>query len=154
MILVRKTKERNLLRAKIILLEEEDIAMLRTFPRALPDVFFFRHPERSGIKGGTPFRTKLLHRWWKKASADLGVTDVPLYPGTKHSTVTSLGKVLSPDEIKRGGTGHQTNAAFERYILSDMRDKIKVRQAIHRIRAAQPLHNQNEPVKIYNIPKS
>ena len=42
----------------------------------------------------------------------------------------------------RGGTGHQTSAAFERYLLPDMRDKIKIRQAIHQIRAAQPLHNR------------
>jgi integrase len=152
-ILVRKTKERNLLRAKTILLEDEDIAILKTFPRSLPEVFFFRHAERSGIREGIPFGTKLLNRWWKRACTDLGVTGVSLYPGTKHSTVTALGWILSPEEIKRGGTGHQTNAAFERYMLPDMREKIKVRQAIHQIRAAQPLHNQNQPAQIINMPK-
>jgi hypothetical protein len=79
---------------------------------------------------------------------------VTLYPGTKHSTVTALGAVLTPEEIKRGGTGHQTSAAFERYLLPDMRDKIKIRQAIHMIRAAQPLHNQKQPTQIINLPKS
>jgi hypothetical protein len=79
-----------------------------------------------------------LNRWWSRACAELGVSGVTLYPGTKHSTVTALGAVLTPEEIKRGGTGHQTSAAFERYLLPDMRDKIKIRQAIHQIRAAQP----------------
>ena len=152
-ILVRKTKEKNPLKAKTILLEDEDIAILKTFPRALPEVFFFRHAERSGIREGTAFGTKLLSRWWKRACAELGVSGVTLYPGTKHSTVTALGGILTPEEIKRGGTGHQTSAAFERYMLPDMRDKIKVRQAIHQIRAAQPLHNQNRPAEIYNMPK-
>ena len=152
-ILVRKTKEKNPLKSKTILLEDEDIAHLRNFPRALPEVFFFRHTERSGIREGTPFGTKLLNRWWKRACAELGVTGVSLYPGTKHSTVTALGGILTPEEIKRGGTGHQTSAAFERYLLPDMRDKIKIRQAIHQIRAAQPLHNQNRPAQIYNLPK-
>ena len=152
-ILVRKTKEKNPLKAKTILLEDEDIAILRTFPRALPDIFFFRHAERSGIQEGTRFGTKLLNRWWKRACAKLGVSGVTLYPGTKHSTVTALGAVLTPEEIKRSGTGHQTSAAFERYLLPDMRDKIKIRQAIHQIRAAQPLANQKQPAQIINLPK-
>jgi hypothetical protein len=29
----------------------------------------------------------------------------------------------------------------------------KFRQALHQIRAAQPLHNQNQPVQIINMPK-
>jgi integrase len=153
-ILVRKTKEKNPLKAKTILLEDEDVAILRTFPRALPEVFFFRHAERSGIRDGTPFGTKLLNRWWNRACAELGVSGVTLYPGTKHSTVTALGAVLTPEEIKRGGTGHQTSAAFERYLLPDMRDKIKIRQALKKIRAAQPLHNQNRTAQIVNLPKS
>jgi hypothetical protein len=61
-----------------------------------------------------------------RACTELGVTGVSLYPGTKHSTVTARGGILTPEEIKRGGTGHQTNAAFERYLLPDMRDKIKI----------------------------
>ena len=102
---------------------------------------------------GTPFETKLQNHWLEPAIIELGVTSVSLYPGTKHSTVTALGGILTPEEIKRGGTGHQTSAAFERYMLPDMRDKIKIRQAIHQIRAAQPLHNQNRPAEICNLPK-
>jgi hypothetical protein len=78
---------------------------------------------------------------------------VTLYPETKHSTVTALGAVLTPEEIKRGGTGHQTSAAYERCLLPDMREKIKIRQAIHMIRAAQPLHNRKQPTQIINLPK-
>jgi hypothetical protein len=91
---------------------------------------------------------------WMRACTELGVTGVSLYPGTKHSTVTARGGILAPEEIKRGGTGHQTNAAFKRYLLPDMRDKIKIRQVFHQIRAAQPLHNQNQPAQILNLPKS
>ena len=59
------------------------------------------------------------------AIIELGVTSVSLYPGTKNSTVTALGGILTPEEIKRGGTGHQTSAAFERYLLPGARAKNK-----------------------------
>jgi integrase len=152
-IMVRRTKERNPLRSKIILLEDDDIDILKTFPRALPDVFFFRHAERSGIREGTPYGTKLMSRWWKRACTALGISGVTLYPGTKHSTVTALGELLTPEEIKRGATGHQTNAAFERYLLPDMREKLKVRNALRLVRGDKPLINQNQPARISNLPK-
>lgn len=152
-ILVRKTKEKNPLQAKTLLLEADDIEALRSFPRALPEVFFFRHSGRAGIREGAPYGTKLLNRWWKRACRDLGIQGVTLYPGTKHSTVTALGKLLSPEEIKRGGTGHQTNAAFERYLLPDIGERLKVRQALHKIRGDKPLINQNQPSQIIKLPK-
>ena len=83
-----------------------------------------------------------------KACAALGVEGVTLYPGTKHSTVTALGQVLSPEQIKRGGTGHATNAAFERYMLPDMREKLKVRSAVKKLR--QP---GQQPVNVYDLTK-
>ena len=44
---------------------------------------------------------------------------VPLYRGTKHSTVTAMrGDGYSPEEIKRA-TGHSTNKAFDRYLHID-----------------------------------
>ena len=67
--------------------------------------------------------------------------------------ITALRGILTPEEIKRVGAGHQTNAAFERDMVPDVRGKLKIREAIHKLRAAQPLHNQNQPAQIVNIPR-
>ena len=43
-----------------------------------------------------------------------GIGGVDLYGGTRHSTVTALRQVATPEEIKNA-TFHSTNKAFERY---------------------------------------
>ena len=56
---------------------------------------------------------KYFKKWWDKACKNLGVRGVDLYGGTKHTTATALGYFLTPEQIKRGGTGSATNKAFE-----------------------------------------
>ncbi len=41
-----------------------------------------------------------------------------VYAGVKHSTVTALGQIMSPEEIQHDITGH-TSDAFKRYFLPD-----------------------------------
>ncbi len=114
---------------KFVYLLNEDIELIRSLPRSLPGLYFFRHIKGcKGIIAGTPFGPKFLKTWWDRACKNLGVEGVGLYAGTKHTTVTALGSVLSPEQIKRGGTGHTTNKAFERYMLPDKNEAIKVAQ--------------------------
>lgn len=49
-----------------------------------------------------------------KACAALGVTDVPLSPGTKHTSVSALGEFFTPEEIQKASQ-ISTNKAFARY---------------------------------------
>lgn len=91
---------------------------------------FFRHlKSRSGVKAGVQFGPKYFKKYWDKACKNLDIEGVDLYGGTKHSTVTALGKFLSPEQIQRGGTGHASDA-FKRYLLPDMNEAVIVRQAI------------------------
>jgi hypothetical protein len=46
--------------------------------------------------------------------SSLGIGGVDLYGGTRHSTVTALRQVATPEEIKNA-TFHSTNKAFEGY---------------------------------------
>ena len=62
-----------------------------------------------------------LWKWWIKACDSLGVNDVDLYGGIRHSTVTALEEKLSPERIKTG-TLHSTNKAFERYFQGEARN--------------------------------
>ena len=116
---------------KIIYLIEEDYNILKEIPRGLPDLYFFRHPK--GIQGCTPgqkFGDKYLYKWWKRACKELGIENIDLYGGTKHTTVTGASERLTPEQIKRG-TGHATNKAFERYFQREARDAVQVYQTIN-----------------------
>ena len=81
----------------------------------MPDLYFFRHERGiAGCRAGSQFGGKYFWKWWRKACENLGIEEVPLYPGTRHSSVRALRKKFSPEQIK-SGTMHATNKAFERY---------------------------------------
>ena len=70
----------------------------------------------SDVAAGQPFGRKYLYKWWEKACLGAKIENVDLYGGTSHSSTTALLKILSPEEIRRSGTLHHTNKAFERYL--------------------------------------
>jgi len=105
-------KEKRLKRVPLI---SEDIDLLRTVPRGLPDQFFFRHG--SGMSGCRPnqvYGDNYLYKCWKRACLALGIEGVDLYGGTRHSSALSLRGVATPEEIRRAMMT-STNKAFERY---------------------------------------
>jgi hypothetical protein len=124
-------------RGKFIHLADEDCQLINSFwePKGLPHMFFFRHLQtRSGVKAGVQFGPKYFKKWWDKACKNLGIEGIDLYGGTRHSTVTALGKFLTPEQIQRGGTGHVSDA-FKRYMLPDVSEAVVVRKSIAK---AQP----------------
>ena len=101
--------------AKAVPLISEDIELLSSFPKGLPDLYFFRHLSGlNGVRAGERFGNKLFYKYWKRACKNLGIEGVDLYGGTRHSTVIALRQFASPEQIKRA-TMHSTNKAFERY---------------------------------------
>jgi integrase len=128
-------KEGSKKQGKYAYLDPEDIELIRSFPKSLyPDLFFFRHRSgRSGIQAGAQFGPKYFKKWWDKACTNLGIEGVDLYGGTKHSTATALGQLLTPEQIKRGGTGSATNKAFERYFQPRRTESLKVTSAIRQL---------------------
>ena len=117
-ILIPDPKER---RPKIVYLLDEDVEILKSFPRGLPDLYFFRHTSRRGVKGGQRFGKDLIYTWWKKACKNLDIEGVDLYGGTRHSTVRDLRRCRTPEEIKLASM-HSTNKAFERYFTVEPDD--------------------------------
>jgi hypothetical protein len=124
---IRKTKER-VGKGKFILLEPDDIAFLRSLPPTIGDVDFFLHETGSWM--GKKYSCEYFNKWWKKACSNLGVTGVCVYAGTKHSTVTAVSKILSPEQIRRGGTGHSTGSSFERYLVPDVSEQREFKRAV------------------------
>ncbi len=104
-------------RPKFIRLLDEDLDAIRSMPRGLPHLRFFRHGTavRKGCRPGQSFGEKYLYKWWKRACTNLGVEGVDLYGGTRHSTATALQDRFSPEEIRRNGTRHSSKA-FDRYL--------------------------------------
>ncbi len=122
MVNIRYNKENK---PKIVPMLPEDIDMVKSFPKALPHLYFFRHASNvTGAKAGERFGKRRLYTWWKRACKNLGIEDVDLYGGTKHSTVTAMSNELGYGKAKQA-TMHTTNKAFERYLIADpdsMRD--------------------------------
>jgi len=115
-ILIPHPKERK---AKIIYLLKEDIDLLKTFPRGMPHLFFFRHRQGvKGVKADKKFGEHLFYTTWKKACDNLGIKNVDLYGGTRHSSVKALREFRTPEEIKLASM-HATNKAFERYYQTE-----------------------------------
>lgn len=121
---IRYNKEKK---PKIVPLQPEDLNLIKSFPRALPHLHFFRHGKRKGVseKKRKRFGKDYLYKWWKIACKDLGVEGVDLYGGTRHSSVKALRDRFTPDQIKKG-TMHHTNKAFERYFQIELEDSRKI----------------------------
>jgi integrase len=125
-------------RPKIVYLLAEDIEFIRSLPKGLPDLYFFRHlPGRSGVAAGAKFGPRYLYKWWKKACDNLGVEGVDLYGGTRHSTATALGQICTPEEVK-DATGH-VSEAFERYFQGRQARALNVTKKIRRLDSNQGL---------------
>jgi integrase len=118
-IIIERPKDK---RPKFVPLLEDDIELIRSLPRGLPELYFFRHIKGNGAaKPGQRFGKDYLYKWWKKACTNLGIEGVDLYGGTRHSSAIALRKYRTPEEIKRA-TMHSTNKAFERYFQIEADD--------------------------------
>jgi len=130
-------------RHKVVPIIKEDIEILKTFPPAMPKLPFFRHTKGSGQQESTPFGGKVFYNWWKKACKNLGIEDVDLYGGTKHSSARALRKYCSPEQIRRA-TMHSTKKAFERYFRIESEE---VRDVYEITRTAKDLRKNSGPGK-------
>ncbi|MDH3930353.1 MAG: tyrosine-type recombinase/integrase, partial [Deltaproteobacteria bacterium] len=135
---------------KYMYLIEEDINLLQSMPRGLPDLYFFRHLKGNGAaRPGQRFGHDYLWKWWKKACSNLGIEGVDLYGGTRHSTVIYLRELgHSPEAVKRASM-HSTNKAFERYLqvtASEVRSIYADARCNKRKRC-----KQNEPGFVYTL---
>lgn len=135
---------------KVVSLAPDDIEIVKSMPRGLPDMYYFRHPKGTmGVKPGTKFGVHYLWKWWKRACANLGIEGIDLYGGTRHSTVTALGRLCTPEQVK-DATGH-TSKAFERYFQGRQARALEVTKIIKGLSdSEQPLNNINRVVDFPN----
>jgi integrase len=126
----------NFLTIRLIPEHAEEIRRLKAKYPGAGKIQFFRHTTaRQGCRIDQPFGESYLYRNWKRAAAKLGITDVDLYGGTRHSTTTEIGKHFG-EARARAATGHRTNKAFERY-YQYTGEAYKITAAAARIRKAE-----------------
>lgn len=119
----------------------ELIKEIRKMSPAMPNVYFFRHfKTQGGVKVGAKFGRRQFNLGWKRACENLGIEGVGVYAVTKHSTVTALGKIMSPEQIKHNVTGH-TSDAFQRYFLPDHNENIAANRKVAAMQGDQHLTN-------------
>lgn len=132
-----KSKRRSkpyVIRIRLVDYHVEEIKRLKIEHPALPDTLFFRHPK--GIKGvepGTPISAGRYYKVWKKACAKVGIDDLDMYAGTRHTTVTAIGQEYGRKEARKH-SGHATNAAFDRYCQGDDETDLEMSERVARIR--------------------
>ncbi|ACL06293.1 hypothetical protein Dalk_4615 [Desulfatibacillum aliphaticivorans] len=112
---------------QIIRLLDEDVELLRSMPEPISqEMPFFRHATgHGGVEPGTQYGPKYFNVWWKRACENLGVEGVPVYPGTKHSTVTALRDRFSPEKIRKTAQIKE-NSAFDRYFQAEAEDALEI----------------------------
>jgi len=113
---ITHNKER---RPKQVYLLQADIDYLNSLPEYFDkNAYFFRHAKgKRGVHKSkmNQFGHDHILKWWNRACTNLGIEGVALYAGTKHTSVIALGEDYTPDQIKKYGTGHKSNIAFDRY---------------------------------------
>lgn len=114
---VYHTKEKK---PKVIKLIQEDIDFIKSQPSGFPELYFFRHTKK--IPGllhsqvGKRFGESLLKKWWRRACKNLGIEGVPIYPGTRHSTLSDVSERFGY-EAARQLSGHTTSKSLDHYII-------------------------------------
>jgi len=125
----------------VVPLLDEDIELIKSLPRGMPDLPFFRHHSGiSGVKAGQQFGPRYLYKWWKKACDSLGIVGIDLYGGTRHSTALALREFATPEQIRRASM-HSTNKAFERYFRVEKNEILDIYQF-----AAKTTSNNNQKI--------
>ncbi len=90
-----------------------------------------------GSEAGKPGR-RFSYKIWTQACKNLDLMRsetrpiVDLYAGTRHSTMTAMAEVMSPEEIQQA-SGHRTNAALMRYLQGRARYAQKAGTAVLKI---------------------
>lgn len=122
------TKEKK---PKIVPMLDEDIALVRSLPRGLPDLYFFRREKGRGVYGvGEQIGRTAFYHWWCRACLNLGISGVDMYGGTRHSSASAMREFFTKEEMRAHGTMHGTNKALERYFQGEAAPSRKIYEKI------------------------
>jgi len=132
------TKAKN--KRKTVRLVPEHLQELRALRKrypGLPYMPFFRHVSGiSGVAAEAPFGKKYFYKWWKSACSNLGIENLDLYGGTRHTTTTGLAKAVGEDEARKA-LGNTTNKSIERYCQIQSDETFEIAKITSKIRKGE-----------------
>ena len=97
-------------------IEEDFLEILRRIPRSINENDYIFKGKNGGAIGGN-----VLTRAWNDACKLARIKGVTLYQGTKHSTLSNLGKTASDSQLIKL-TGHTNVRIIRRYSRSNLND--------------------------------
>lgn len=140
---LRPTKKSN--QGKLVHLLTEHVVTWERLKAQYPgkeNMPFFRHHNQSGVTSDTIYGKDLLYNWWKKACDNLGIKNIDLYGGTRHSTTTAIAEMTDTVTAK-AASEHQTNKAFNRYCQARNLEATKAAEMVYAKR------NENGPPVVH-----
>jgi integrase len=99
--------------------------LIRSLPRGFPKMYFLRYDYPvKGRRVGDRFGRDYLYHVWRRACKALGVEGVPLYPGTKHTTISDWARRY-PEARVQQAAGVLSNA-IKRYMVLGKEDCVSL----------------------------
>ena len=129
----KKNKRPKVVSIKLLDYHIEEFKRIKKDQPATDPVPFFRHPANHSRQPNQPFGKDYLYRAWKKACKEFGLDDLDLYGGTRHTSTTAIGKTLGKKQAKNY-SGHDSNAAFDRYCQVGEQDDFFISQHMAKMR--------------------
>jgi integrase len=99
---IPKEKRNKKRKPKVVEILPEHGELIRSLSRGFPEMYFLRHESTvGGNRIGDRFGKNYLYQVWKKTCKAIGVKGVPLYPGTKHTTISDWARRYSEARIQQ-----------------------------------------------------
>ena len=126
---------------KTIQLLPEHVDLIKSLPRGFPEMYFLRYDYPvKGRRVGQRFGRDYLYHVWRKACVTLDLKGVPLYPGTKHTTISDWARRYSTARIQQAAG--VISKAIERYTVLGEEDCVSLykeaRPKVTKIRPSRP----------------
>jgi len=110
---------------KVVNILPEHGKLIRSLPRGFPEMYFLRYDYPvKGRRVGDRFGRDYLYHVWRRACKALGVEGVPLYPGTKHTTISDWARRY-PEARVQQAAGVLSNA-IKRYMVLGKEDCVSL----------------------------
>ena len=104
--------------------------LIRSLPRGFPEMYFLRYEYPvKGRKVGQRFGRDYLYHVWRRACAALGIQGVPLYPGTKHITISDWAKTYPIARIQEAAG--VLSEAIQHYTVLNGDDCVSLYEEAH-----------------------
>ena len=130
----QRRRRPKVIRLRLLGYHVDEFRRMKAMYPAGPATLFFRHPPGiRGVQADDPFGKGFLYKKFKRACRDIGIDDLDMYGGTRHTTITAIGRAAGKTAARKH-SGHDTDAAFDRYCQIDDESDAEMAGLVAKIR--------------------